>query len=456
MGGNVGIGTTSPTATLDVNGTLEVGSSVVATGTNSVALGYITTASGGFSAAMGNQSVASGGSSTAMGYKNNASGNWSTAMGGLTVASGVASTAMGIYTVASGYSSTAMGYTTTAASYDEVVIGQYNALGASTSALGWVTTDPLFEIGIGSTTTSTADAMAVLKNGNVGIGTTAPQATLDVNGSINVPYGSAGAESITFGALQDGFHWGQPFILSNINIYGLAVHENGQSQLVYNGWTNSGSFGGSIVAADYINIGVTASQDTFLSRSTTATLHLGAPDAAAPIAQTLGAQGVVAGTSNTAGANFTIAGSVGTGTGAGGSILFQTAPAGTTGSSQNALATAMAITSTGSVGIGTTSPQAALDVNGAARVGSTGASCSSTNAGAVQYTSGTLEACNGTSWIPIDSGMHFISTQTASSSTSLQFTNLPTSYNTLFLNCAGLLMGTDATTLRVYLEADRK
>jgi hypothetical protein len=109
--------------------------------------------------------------------------------------------------------------------------------------------------------------------------------------------------------------------------------------------------------------------------------------------------------------------------------------------------TELVLTSTGSVGIGTTTPQAARDVNGAARVGSTAASCSSTNAGAVQYTSGTLEACNGTSWIPIDSGMHFISTQTASSSASLQFTNLPTSYNTLFLNCAGLMVSSASSLI---------
>jgi hypothetical protein len=107
----------------------------------------------------------------------------------------------------------------------------------------------------------------------------------------------------------------------------------------------------------------------------------------------------------------------------------------------------LTVANSGSVGIGTTSPQAALDVNGAARVGSTAASCSSTNAGAVQYTSGTLEACNGTSWIPIDSGMHFISTQTASSSASLQFTNLPTTYNTLFLNCAGLQPSINPATI---------
>lgn len=81
--------------------------------------------------------------------------------------------------------------------------------------------------------------------------------------------------------------------------------------------------------------------------------------------------------------------------------------------------------------------------------GSTAASCSASNAGAVQYTGGTLEACNGTSWIPIDSGMHFISTQTASASASLQFTSLPTTYNTLFLNCAGLLFATNDASLVV-------
>jgi len=89
-----------------------------------------------------------------------------------------------------------------------------------------------------------------------------------------------------------------------------------------------------------------------LSSPAAATLHLGAADAASPVAQTLGVQNVVGGTSNTAGANFTIAASQGTGTGIGGSIIIQTAPAGTTGTSQNALATAMTINNTGGVTIG--------------------------------------------------------------------------------------------------------
>lgn len=93
--------------------------------------------------------------------------------------------------------------------------------------------------------------------------------------------------------------------------------------------------------------------DSIITRAAAANIHLGAADAASAVAQTFGVQNVVAGTSNIAGANFTITGSQGTGTGVGGSIIFQTAPAGTTGTSQNALANQLVITTTG-VGIGTT------------------------------------------------------------------------------------------------------
>lgn len=75
------------------------------------------------------------------------------------------------------------------------------------------------------------------------------------------------------------------------------------------------------------------------------TLQLGAADVAAPIAQTLAVQSVVTGTTNTAGANLTIKGSKGTGTGVGGSILLQVAPAGSTGTAQNSLVTAITVDS---------------------------------------------------------------------------------------------------------------
>jgi trimeric autotransporter adhesin len=62
---------------------------------------------------------------------------------------------------------------------------------------------------------------------------------------------------------------------------------------------------------------------------------------------------------------------------------------------------AVTIATNQNVGIGTATPQAALDVNGAARVGSTTAACSSANAGAIQYSEGTLEYCNGTTWTSV-------------------------------------------------------
>jgi len=89
--------------------------------------------------------------------------------------------------------------------------------------------------------------------------------------------------------------------------------------------------------------------DLFLTRKAAASLRLGVADASTAVAQTLGVQSVVAGTTNTAGANFTIAGSQGTGTGAGGSIVFQVAPAGSSGTAQNALDTALTIASNKSV-----------------------------------------------------------------------------------------------------------
>ena len=81
-----------------------------------------------------------------------------------------------------------------------------------------------------------------------------------------------------------------------------------------------------------------------LTSAASATLQLGAADAASPVAQTLRVQSVVAGTSNTAGTDWTHIGSIGTGTGAGGKQIFQTAPASTTGTTQNALATALTLT----------------------------------------------------------------------------------------------------------------
>lgn len=90
--------------------------------------------------------------------------------------------------------------------------------------------------------------------------------------------------------------------------------------------------------------------DTMLTRGgASATLQLGAADAAAPAAQTLQVQSVVAGTTNTAGANFTINGSRSTGNAAGGSIIFQVAPAGSSGTAQNSFISPLQVLGTGGI-----------------------------------------------------------------------------------------------------------
>jgi len=66
-----------------------------------------------------------------------------------------------------------------------------------------------------------------------------------------------------------------------------------------------------------------------------------------------------------------------------------------------------------------------------------------------------MQYCDGTQWQGMSGGgtasggMVQIATQTASNSATLDFTNLPTSYNTLVLNCSGLRPATSNTGLEL-------
>jgi hypothetical protein len=162
---------------------------------------------GNESIAMGTDAIASSQASISLGAGTNASGSESVALGFQTTANGQAAIAMGQSTTANGTASTAAGINTTATAYASFATGQYNVGAGSNSS--WVATDPIFEIGIGSGSGSTANAMTVLKNGLVGIGTIHPSTALQVVGTVtattftgNVPVtdlnSGTGASSTTF------------------------------------------------------------------------------------------------------------------------------------------------------------------------------------------------------------------------------------------------------------------
>jgi len=144
-------------------------------GNYSIAMGSDTTASADYSTAMGDVTTASGDASTAMGSSTTASADYSTAMGSSTTASGISSVAMGESTQAAGNNSVAMGLATATGSYASVAMGKYNVGGGTAGS--WVATEALFEIGIGTDYGNKANALTVLKNGNVGIGTATPGAS---------------------------------------------------------------------------------------------------------------------------------------------------------------------------------------------------------------------------------------------------------------------------------------
>jgi hypothetical protein len=182
-------------------GTRAHGAESTAMGYDSTAMGNYSTALGHYSIALGEASIAMGISTstggtaaTAMGLETTAGGNYSVAMGQFTTAEGSASvsmgssteaigdgsTAMGHYTHAVGTYSTAMGEYTTALSYGCFVIGRSNASFGSGAPTFWDPGDPVFIIGIGDTMGNQANAVTVMKNGKVGIGTATPQTLLDV------------------------------------------------------------------------------------------------------------------------------------------------------------------------------------------------------------------------------------------------------------------------------------
>jgi hypothetical protein len=187
----------------------------------------------------------------------------------------------------------------------------------------------------GGSVTITAGAAARLTSGNanggnitltrgagIGTGTTGQVLIGGGDGSITVPVLANAADTDT------GFYFPGTAQVSIIS--------NGTTSTTHSNTSFS-------VNVPQFNLG---SGNAPMTAPASGTHQLGIADAASPVARTLQVQSVSAGTADTNGAAWTFAGSRSTGTGAGGSLIFQTSPAaGSTATTQNALVTALTIDS---------------------------------------------------------------------------------------------------------------
>ena len=259
--------------------------------------------------------------------------------------------------------------------------------------------------------------------GNVGIGTTSPGSALDVKGAIRVEGSTSGYLGFQAPATVttpvtwtlpngDGSYlqvlqtngsgtlaWASVPVSGGSNT--VAAGSAGAPSLNFTGDTTTGFYDASAGT-----IGISASGSNILSLSSGNIAGSGALTVAAGgTNQNLTLKSSGTGSINIASGNGT---SLSVLDGGASTVNYVTmkgsAAAGTpviaTAGSDTNINVAIMPKGTGQVGIGTTSPVAALDVNGGVRVGTTAATCSSTTKGTIRYntTSNTMEFCNGTGW----------------------------------------------------------
>ena len=195
-----------------------------ASGYYSTALGYNTTAMGSFSTALGQYCWARSQGSVVYGFWNFTDGNNSIAGGSSCQTIGDNSAALGEWATSKANGSFAFGSVVISKSPSGTVVGAFND---TTSAANLTLFDPLnriFEIGNGTSITNYSNAMTVLFNGNVGIGTTTPAFMLTVKKDINLDNGDANAGTTT-NALKFGGNGTGEAIGSNrttgVNQWGL-------------------------------------------------------------------------------------------------------------------------------------------------------------------------------------------------------------------------------------------
>ena len=194
MSGNVGIGTSSPLAQLHVadamqiTGTFGSGDSLLSPGNVPRLLFYPRKAAfragGAFADQWDEPNI--GEYSTATGFSTSATGDFGVSMGYYNEADGDYSVALGRTSHAETDYSIAIGHSVWTYSPYEIAVGRWNTTYTPQSTILWNEDDRLFVVGNGTDNANRSDAMTILKNGNVGIGTSTPTSSLDLLGIMNI------------------------------------------------------------------------------------------------------------------------------------------------------------------------------------------------------------------------------------------------------------------------------
>lgn len=420
--GKVGIGTSAPTAPL------SIGDGVSADG-GIVAKGYGTVGTDG-------NALSVSGAGTRMfwypkkaafraGWTDNNSwddanvGNYSVAMGGRTKASGAyGATAFGWYSEATGQSSFAAGNSPIASGSGSIVLGSDSySTGTNTTALGLrVRADGNYSMAFsagahssharvtgansvgfflgdqGGTNITSSNVMSIL-GGNVGIGTISPTATLHVSGNLRLTAG-AGAD-LYLKSDADGYaSWAAAPTAANIV----------SSTTGYIAATNVNS-----AIAELESEKLSLSGDTIMS---------GIFDfSGASILRTNQVPVMLTDVTN---------------------VQYVQDYVANNGPWIDNVTTVYNIGAT--VGVGTNSPAAKLDVSGEVKISETGLACSATTKGSIRYNniSNVLEFCNGTGWNLVQAAACSDATPNVISFTDEANATATTLYNSNILEVTGI------------------
>jgi hypothetical protein len=249
----------------------------------------------------------------------------------------------------------------------------YNSSGVATGSANFTFDGTRATIAALTVDTSTLYVDAT--NDRVGIGTTSPAVILDLGGGTNFVNGVTSYTGISptaktiqiYDATQSFLN-----LVSGVDTAGAVLggiffsRSLGQGDAHYNvaGITALQNSTGTISGGELLFYTKANSSPTEKMRiNVTGDIIFGNGESSATTtAATL--RGPARTGTNAAGSNLTIATGNGTGTGGSGSLIFQTASAGSSGTTANTLSERMRIDSSGNVGIGTASPKQLLHVAG--------------------------------------------------------------------------------------------